>query len=67
MFVEIYHELFLTVRLLEKAAGDGSRLNFQYIITTTEAPPEELLQDRWLLKPILNSAQAEGRLLGIDL
>lgn len=67
MFVEIYHELFQTVRLLENAAGDESRLNFQYIITTTEAPPEELLQHRWLLKPILNSAQAEGRFLGIDL
>ena len=59
----IYSELFQIAAELE---GE-SEAAFQYIITTTEPPPEELQNEPWLLKPVLNSATEAGRLLGVNL
>ncbi len=40
---------------------------FQYIITTTEAPPKSMQQSPWLLDPVLDATDSSKRLLGIDL
>lgn len=61
-----YKRLFLWARQLEEAF-DGRPCNFQYIITTTEAPPEELQTEPWLLDPVLDASKPEKRLLGVDL
>lgn len=61
-----YKRLFLWARKLEEAF-EGQTSNFQYIITTTEAPPEDLQTDPWLLDPVLDASQPEKRLLGVDL
>ncbi len=61
--LSIYHELFHLMRDLEKV---GSGPQFQYIVTTTSRPPDDLAGDpRVRLK--LNGAPAEARLLGRDL
>jgi hypothetical protein len=61
--LSIYHELFHLMRELEKV---GSVPQFQYILTTTSRPPDDLVGDeRVRLK--LNGAPAEARLLGRDL
>jgi hypothetical protein len=63
--VSIYHGLFRMARMLETASiGEPA---FQYIVTTTEAPPEELKQAPWLLNPVLDSNEAASRFLGEDL
>lgn len=63
--VSIYHGLFRMARMLETACtGEPA---FQYIVTTTEAPPEELRTFPWLLDPILDSNEAASRFLGEDL
>jgi len=59
----IYRSLFLVVRDLE--SGDDSA--FQYIVTTTEAPPEDVNQVPWRLEPVLDARSAKTRFLGIDL
>jgi hypothetical protein len=61
-----YKRLFLWARKLEESFN-GKDCNFQYIITTTEPPPEELQASPWLLDPILDASQPEKRLLGVDL
>jgi hypothetical protein len=61
-----YKRLFLWARQLEEAF-DGQPYNFQYIITTTEAPPKELQTEPWLLDPVLDASRPEKRLLGVDL
>ena len=61
-----YKRLFLWARELEKVF-DGLDCNFQYIITTTEPPPEELQKEPWLLEPVLDASVPGKRLLGIDL
>ena len=61
-----YKRLFLWARKLEESFN-GEDCNFQYIITTTEPPPEELQAAPWLLDPILDASQPEKRLLGVDL
>src|SRR5205085_1950601 len=61
-----YKRLFLWARQLEEAFNGGS-CNFQYIITTTEAPPAELQTKPWLLYPVLDASQPEKRLLCVDL
>jgi hypothetical protein len=61
-----YKRLFLWARQLEEAF-DGRPYNFQYIITTTEAPPAELQTEPWLLDPVLDASRPERRLLGVDL
>ena len=62
----IYHELFRAAIALEDAARPGEA-PFQYIITTTEPPPEDVAKKPWLLDPVLNALNASGRLLGVDL
>jgi hypothetical protein len=61
---EIYRELFTAVQALEAVAPKAP---FQYIITTTEAPPKALQQFPWLLEPILDATVAERRILGENL
>jgi len=61
--LSIYHELFRVMQELEKA---GSGPQFQYIVTTTSRPPDDLAGDeRVRLK--LNGSPAEARLLRRDL
>lgn len=61
----IYDELFRAAIALERAAAGEPP--FQYIVTTTQPPPEELKCEPWLLQPVLNASDAKGRLLGINL
>jgi hypothetical protein len=61
-----YKRLFLWAQKLEEEFN-GQPCNFQYIITTTEAPPEDLQTDPWLLDPVLDASLPEKRLLGVDL
>jgi hypothetical protein len=64
---DIYRKFFLlAVERLEAAYGDAEP-GFQYIVTTTEAPPPQCQQAPWLIDPILDASTPEGRLLGIDL
>jgi len=61
----VYARLFLFARALEEACtGEPS---FQYILTTTTAPPRELQVAPWLIQPVLDASTASGRLLGVDL
>lgn len=61
--LSIYHELFHLMRELE---GVGGAPLFQYIVTTTSRPPDELVGDnRVRLK--LKGTPAEARLFGRDL
>jgi hypothetical protein len=61
-----YKRLFLWAQKLEEAFN-GRMCNFQYIITTTEPPPQDLQAQPWLLEPVLDASQPEKRLLGVDL
>jgi len=67
MSADIYGRFFLFVRQLEAAFGAKSQCNFQYIVTTTEPPPEALQTAPWLIEPVLDASQAAGRILGVDL
>lgn len=61
----IYHALFNTARMLEnESEGEPA---FQYIVTTTEPPPDDLKRAEWLLDPVLDAQSRETRLLGINL
>lgn len=62
----IYEELFRAAVELEAGAKEGEA-PFQYIVTTTQPPPDELKQAPWLLQPVLNATEAKGRFLGVDL
>lgn len=59
----IYNRLFTLPGKLEKL---GDVPVFQYIITSTTAPPEEFQADEWL-KLKINGSPAEERLLKTDL
>lgn len=61
----VYQSLFLAAQALESACGD--QLGFQYLITTTEPPPEGVNKDPWLLDPILDATDATNRFLGVNL
>lgn len=61
----IYHELFHAAITLERAASGEPP--FQYIVTTTEPPPEDIRCKPWLLDPVLNANEARGRFLGVNL
>jgi predicted nucleic acid-binding Zn-ribbon protein len=61
--LSIYHQLFYLMQSLEQVGGQPL---FQYIVTTTTRPPEELLEEPWL-RDILGGAPAEARLLRRDL
>ncbi|MRD74123.1 chromosome segregation protein SMC [Rhodocyclus tenuis] len=57
--LSVYHRLFHLVRGLE---GEEAQPLFQYIVTTTTRPPDELSEAPWLREK-LGGAPAEGRLL----
>jgi len=61
--LSVYHRLFHLVRNLEQ--GEGQPL-FQYIVTTTTRPPDELSDKPWL-RDKLGGSPAEERLLRRDL
>ena len=61
----IYVSLFSAARDLEEACGMFPA--FQYIVTTTEPPPELLNKKPWVIDPILDASVETGRLLGVDL
>jgi hypothetical protein len=64
MAADIFERLFLFVRQLETCfSGEPG---FQYVVTTTSRPPEELLSDPWL-RLTLSGVPAEHRLLRCDL
>jgi hypothetical protein len=60
---EIYRSLFLAVSELE--TGDESA--FQYFVTTTEPPPDQVNRAPWRLDPVLDARSAKTRFLGVDL
>lgn len=62
----IYSALFTTVHEVARVSG-ASLPPFQYLITTTEAPPEILKKHPWLIEPVLDSSMDAGRLLGVNL
>lgn len=61
--LSMYHRLFELIRKLEKL---GRKPLFQYIITTTTRPPDELCIEPWLAAT-LEGMPAEKRLLARDL
>lgn len=61
--LSIYHELFHLTRALEDV---GSGPQFQYIVTTTSRPPDDLINDE-RVRVKLKGSPAEARLLGRDL
>jgi hypothetical protein len=60
--LSVYHRLFHLVERLEQSAEKPA---FQYIITTTTAPPKELAADPWLCARL--GGAADARLLKRDL
>lgn len=52
MSAEIYQKFFLFLREMEAAFPAKSAASFQYIITTTEPPPEELCANPWLIETL---------------
>jgi len=66
LMLPIYHRIFRELaRWTESFEADQAP--FQYIITTTTAPPDELKGDKWVNQPLLDASHKEGRLLGEDL
>jgi hypothetical protein len=63
--IGIYHALFKAACRLEMAC-DGEPA-FQYIVTTTEAPPDDFNKPQWVLDPVLDASIPEKRFLGRDL
>lgn len=61
--LSIYHQLFHLVRELE---GQAEQPLFQYIVTTTTRPSDDLTQEPWLVLTVRGSPGQE-RLLGCDL
>lgn len=61
--ISIYHRLFALVQALERF---GTLPLFQYIVTTTTAPPEDIVRGDWL-RLTLHGAPASERLFGMDL
>jgi hypothetical protein len=55
----IYHRLFRLMQRLERLSDEPP---FQYIITTTTQPPEDLCQEPFLVAE-LQGAEVDGRLL----
>lgn len=58
-----YHKLFRLIASFEKIGGQPL---FQYIITTTTRPPDELCVEPWL-RVRLGGSPPEARLLGVNL
>lgn len=63
MDVSIYHNIFRMARALEQSFSEHP-FSFQYVITTTESPPEDFQQAPWLLQPVLDASEPGGKLLG---
>lgn len=63
----LYRRIFDYMKQLEASCEKQNNVNFQYIITTTEPPPEGLQCDPWLICPVLDASKAETRLLRVDL
>ena len=61
--LSIYHQLFHLVRELE---GQADQPLFQYIVTTTTRPSDDLTREPWLVLTVRGSPGQE-RLLGCDL
>ena len=61
----IYVSLFNAAQELETV--NGAAPAFQYIVTTTEPPPDALNKRPWVIDPILDASVETGRLLGVDL
>lgn len=61
--LSVYHRLFRLARSLEEVGGQPL---FQYIVTTTTRPPDELVASPWL-RLTLEGAPADRRLLKRDL
>ncbi len=61
--LSIYHELF---RLVVQLESIGPAPLFQYIVTTTTRPPDELSVEPWL-RLTVHGSPAQERLLGKDL
>jgi len=64
---DVYRRFFILAKELENCFSSNRIPNFQYIVTTTEPPPLEMLKKPWLLDPVLDGSQPETRLLGVDL
>ncbi len=61
--LSVYHRLFRMIRKIEQ---EEDRSLFQYIVTTTTQPPDELRKSPWLVAT-LGGTPAEARLLRRDL
>jgi hypothetical protein len=60
----IYRRIFAAAKAEEPADGPKP---FQYIITTTEPPPEDLQREPWLVHSPFSSAEKSRRFLGENL
>jgi hypothetical protein len=67
MALNIYHQLFRYAVRLENSFLPHVEPPFQYIVTTTASPPEELARAPWLIDLPLDASVKEGRLLKEDL
>ena len=67
MAADLYQKLFLLVRELEIAFGKSGTPSFQYIVTTTEPPPEDMQLPPWRIEPVLDASTKDGRLFREDL
>jgi hypothetical protein len=61
--LSIYDELF---RLMRELEGPTDKASFQYIVTTTTRPPDDLRRVPWL-RLVLRGAPGSERLMGRDL
>jgi hypothetical protein len=67
MAADLYQKIFLLARELEVAFGKNGTPSFQYIVTTTEPPPEDLQIPPWRVEPVLDASTKDGRLFREDL
>ena len=67
MAADLYQKIFLLAHDLEAAFGNNKMPSFQYIVTTTEPPPESLQDRPWLVDPVLDASTKDGRLFREDL
>ena len=62
----IYNRYLRAMWALTEESGGKDKAPFQYIVTTTEKPPDELQEMPWC-RCHLDAANTEGRLLGVNL
>jgi len=63
----IYERFFLYARKLEESFEDPELTNFQYIVTTTTAPPKDMQDPNRWLRMTLDTAKSNERFLREDL